>query len=43
MKKIIFFLSKTGNFWIGLLEFSKIILNKGKKVNQLAFMALKTV
>ena len=32
------FFSKTGNFWIGLLEFSEKFLNKGQKVNQVAFI-----
>ena len=32
------FFSKTGNFFKGLLEFSEIFLNKGQKVNQLAFI-----
>ena len=32
------FFSKTGDFLIGLLEFSLKILNKGQKVIQLAFI-----
>ena len=32
------FFSKIGNFFKGLIEFSEIFLNKGQKVNQLAFI-----
>ena len=32
------FFSKIGNFFEGLIEFSDIFLNKGQKVNQLAFI-----